>query len=123
MSGINLKCGEFIIINLDFCFEPGSHWISVKVFEKTIEIYDSLGMTSREWFRPPYFIFNFLSQYFKTHSIFITPHIQNSFSSVCGQYVLFFLVSSGDLDEKLSYFSKSKTFNDITVQKKLGTSY
>ena len=75
-------------------------------------------MKSREWFRPPYFMFTFLSQYFKTHKIFITPHIQNCYSSLCGQYVLFFLVSSGDLDKKLSYFSNSKTYNDSTVRKK-----
>ena len=91
--------GNFFIVNLDFSFENGSHWIALKFKKSHIEIYDSLGMNVYGWFRKPFHLLQFLFKYSKTHSLFITPHLQNSSSNLCGVYALFFLLTNLSLNE------------------------
>ena len=67
------------------------------------------------WLRKPFHALQFLLKFTKTHSIFITPHLQHSFSNLCGVYVLFFLITNLPLDKSLSYFSHCKKTNDILL--------
>ena len=116
---LNLKIneGNFFVVNLDFQNEPGTHWIGVKFKTKTIEIFDSLGMNSSGWFRKPYFLLKFLLKFRKTHSLYITPHLQHSTSYLCGFYVLYFLKSKLCLKNNLRNFTQSKIKNDSLIKK------
>ena len=67
---LKLSNQEFCIINLDFSSEEGSHWIGIKLNNNVLEIYDSLGMTSDGWYRPPFFFLIF--------SLSIVTHIKLS---------------------------------------------
>ena len=112
---LNPKPGNFFIVNLDFSFENGSHWIAFKFKKSQIEIYDSLGMNVYGWLRKPFHALQFLFKFSKTHSIFLTPQLQNSFSNLCGVYVLFFLLTNLNLNESLSYFTHCQKTNDILL--------
>ena len=107
---------QFCIINLDFAHETGSHWIGLKFNKKSIEIYDSLGLTSDGWFKKPYFLLRFLLRFKKSHRIFITPHLQHSLSFLCGFYLLYFLSSNDSLTHKLRPFSRFKSYNDKFIK-------
>ena len=116
LSNLKISEDKFFVVNLDFENEPGTHWIGIKVKNKIIEIYDSLGMNSLGWFRKPYFLLKFLFRFRNTHKLYITPHLQHSSSYLCGFYVLYFLNSNVCLKSNLLHFTQSKIHNDVIIK-------
>ena len=115
LSSINLPC--FIIVNTALSTETDGHWIGIGIFEKSIEIYDSLGMNSEFWTREPYFLLSFIKRYNTTHRIFISPVLQNPNSNLCGFYSLFFILSREftHFNFLLSLFTTDLSLNDLLL--------
>ncbi|MBM3938369.1 MAG: hypothetical protein FJ333_06915 [Sphingomonadales bacterium] len=82
-----LKKNYFWIINTDVSNGPGKHWYCILRLGSVLECFDSLGVSEAQKC--------FLCTHFKTKSIthisFNHTQIQPFSSSLCGQYVLFYL--------------------------------
>ena len=116
LESLKPKPYNFFVVNLDFSSEPGSHWIGVKFKKSIIEVYDSFGMQISGWYRRPYYLLNFLFKYSNSHSISITPKLQDASSNICGLYCLYFLHPFPSLDKKLMLFSSNRKENDIFIE-------
>ena len=82
----------FLIVNLDSSNFPGSHWISIRIGTKFVEVFDSLGFRSELWDRYSPIIFHFLKNFAKTHNFLISPIMQMPYTFDCGLFCLYFVV-------------------------------
>ena len=81
-----------LIVNLDSCQQPGSHWIALIIRKKTLEIFDSFGFNIHKWPRVlPSKLFNFLHRFALRRRVFISRDIQSVTSTLCGFYCIYFL--------------------------------
>ena len=113
----NLKDKHFIILNTDIKSGVGLHWYTVVRVNDLIECFDSLGIRDDQK--------NFICSNFNfkgiSHVTFNTTQIQPSFSTLCGQYVLFYLFERYhnldlEFDELVNIiFSEQLSKNDETV--------
>jgi len=82
-----IKDKHFIVINTDEKTGPGKHWYVVLRCHNLIECFDSLGVRNERKV--------FLSSHFRikglTHITFNSTQVQPDGSTLCGQYVLYFL--------------------------------
>ncbi len=87
-----VKNPVFLIVNLDPQSEAGSHWISLRISDKEVEIFDSLGFNPHSWGFYPKLIFQFLSNFKYSHNFKISPVLQppNTFS--CGVFAIYFVL-------------------------------
>ena len=84
------------IINLDPCWEAGSHWVAVYIpLHGKAEYFDSYG------FKPNDYIVKTLQHL--DQDIIYSSHLLQGFSTVCGQYCLIFLLLR----------ARNYTFNEI----------
>ena len=79
-----LKYPVSLIVNLDISRLEGSHWLSIYINRKSVEIFDSLGMNPKLWGSYPSAIFKFLAAYSFSHNFYISPVIQPPFTLTCG---------------------------------------
>ena len=111
----------FLVSNLDISSSPGSHWISLRVCEKSIEIFDSLGFDRKLWGKYPIGLQTFLARYKNSHSFLISPILQPIYTQDCGFYCIFFVLYRNlfTFAECVSYFSKILTLNHNILINKL----
>ena len=116
-----LSFPAFIISNLDISSSEGSHWISLRVCEKSVEIFDSLGFDRKLWGKYPIGLQTFLARYQNSHSFFISPILQPISTQDCGFYCIFFVLYRKlfTFSECVSYFSKILTLNHNILINKL----
>ncbi len=107
-----MPCGY--IVNTDKSTNPGQHWIMIWITKPGLpnEYFDSLGEL------PRYQSFKrLLGPNYKCNRCLI----QNPFTSVCGQYAMFFLLSKCkgvSMERIFNYFDKKDlTKNDIFINK------
>ena len=74
----------FLIVNLDSKSESGSHWISIRISDKEVEIFDSLGFNPHLWGFYPKLIFQFLFNFKYSHNFRISPVLQPQNTFSCG---------------------------------------
>ncbi|KAJ8023215.1 hypothetical protein HOLleu_35549 [Holothuria leucospilota] len=105
-----------LLANTDRKEEPGSHWVAIYADGESIEFFDSFG-------RPPeacaFDFGKFLKRYASKSPLKINDkQIQNIFSTVCGQYCLFFLlhrVRGMSMSSIVNLFTKRYDVNDELV--------
>ena len=107
-----LPCG--IIANTDPADKPGEHWVAFYIdINGKAEYFDSYGQ------RPTLSYFkDFLKLNSKGNYIRNTMPLQGSFSSVCGQYCLFYLLHRSrnwTMGEITGFFTRDKNSNDFFV--------
>lgn len=113
----SLPC--FIIVNIDSGNLPGSHWITLGIFPKSIEIFDSLGFDIFNWSRVPCTLLNFVHRLSVTRKVIVSPRIQSDYSTLCGFYCLFYMFMRYHTCMKsvLSYFGSKFSCNDSVLLK------
>lgn len=112
----------FFIFNTDPSNKPGSHWVSVVIFEdQTGYFFDSYGRypTNKEFI-------NFMNK----HTIkwdYNNKQLQGYFSDVCGQYCLLFVHNLSknrySISRFLSQFKNAYSKNDEKVCKMVEKSF
>lgn len=110
---------HFIIVNTDISEGPGKHWFTLVRLKNTIEYFDSLGVDKQKQ--------DFICSHFNITGISYVAlnktQLQPLTSSLCGEYVLFYLFERYhnldlDFDELLNQiFSENFMQNDETVIK------
>ena len=86
----NLPC--IFIVNVDSYQEPGSHWLAVAIFEKSIEIFDPLGFKFYNWKSVPCQLLKFIQSESLSKKLHIAPQIQPLSSHLCAFYCIFFVL-------------------------------
>lgn len=113
-----LKNRHFIILNTDVKSGPGKHWYTVVRIGDCVECFDSLGIDEPK----KYFLrSNFNFDGIRFISCNITP-LQPITSTLCGQYVLFFLFERYhnfdiDFNELINTVFTSDTFQNDEIVK------
>lgn len=113
-----LEDRHFIIVNTDISQGPGKHWFAIVRLKNTIEYFDSLGLDNNKK--------KFICSHFNVKGISAVAlnltQLQPPTSSLCGQYVLFYLFERYhnldlDFDELLNQiFSPNVIENDKRVK-------
>lgn len=76
-----------LIVNIDPHYKPGRHWIALYVQRGEVEAFDSYGNLPSHY---SLYIERFLQRFTKV--VFNTKKLQSSYTKVCGQYCLFYLM-------------------------------
>ena len=85
----NLPC--IFIVNVDSYQEPGSHWLAVAIFEKSIEIFDPLGFKFYNWKSVPCQLLKFIQTESLSKKLLIAPQLQSLSSHLCAFYCIYFV--------------------------------
>ena len=111
----------FLISNLDISDAPGSHWLSIRIDQSTIEIFDSLGFDQKLWGKFPLGLQKFLSRFRFSHNFYFSPILQSPQTSDCGFYCVYFILFRTKLtfSECISHFSSVLTLNHRILINKL----
>ena len=104
----------FLIVNIDSSNMPGSHWITLGIFQKHIEVFDPLGFNIFNWSRVPCTLISFIHRLSVTRKILISKRVQPDTSTLCGFYCLFylFLRKTKSMRTILSFFNEKLSLND-----------
>ena len=81
----------FLIVNIDSKGEKGSHWLALRIDDKTCEIFDPLGFEIFNWKSVPCQLLEFVHSHSKDKKILIGPRIQSDFSEICALYCCFYV--------------------------------
>ena len=81
----------FLIVNLDNDQMSGSHWISIGIFQNSIEIFDSLGFNVLNWPRIPTNLLLFLHRLALFKTVRCSKRLQPDNSSLCGFYCILYV--------------------------------
>ena len=104
---------SFYILNTDFYYKPGLHWLLLCFFEEYTIFFDSFGLS------PVYYNFPILVKQNSNTLVQSTLRLQSLDSSACGYYCIYFiyfLSRNIPFTEILKHFSKSnKIWNDKYV--------
>ena len=87
-----IKISDFpaiFCVNLDYSYEEGSHWLSIRVSQSSLEIFDPLGLHFNRYPKP---LINFVSKYGKFKCVKISPVLQPVSSELCGLYAIYFII-------------------------------
>ena len=119
---LNLKITSFpcfLIINLDHDQLPGSHWISLHITQKSVEIWDTLGFRLLDWPRVPCNLLKFLHNLVVSRQIKISRRIQSASSVLCGFYCIFFVICRPfmSFSKLMNTFSMKYSSNDQALIK------
>ena len=86
----NLPC--VFLVNIDSSNEPGSHWLALALFEKSIEVFDPLGFKFYNWASVPCQLLNFIHSEAISKQLLISPQIQPLSSNLCAFYCMYFVI-------------------------------
>lgn len=81
---------SFIVLNLDFRANEGSHWIAIGIYDSQLLICDSLGGILPDA-RLSKNLANFLAPLVCNRKIIMTRQLQSLDSGTCGLYCIFFI--------------------------------
>ena len=85
----SLPC--IFLVNIDSSNKPGSHWIVLAAFDKTLEIFDPLGFKIYNWKSVPCNLLNFIHTESLSRQLLISPQIQSLSSNLCAFYCMYFV--------------------------------
>lgn len=111
---LHIKTPTYLVSNLDFDTEPGSHWIAIHIERNGVgQYFDSYG-------RPPTGNHrSFLNRTTRQWD-FNRYRLQHDFTSVCGEYCLTYLYykfHGNSMMDFVQLFDSSKLNNDLFVHK------
>ena len=112
---------KYLIVNLDPSNSPGSHWISLRIDRKSVEIFDSLGYNYRIWKILPLPLLIFLNSLRKTREIIFSPVLQSKSDTICGLFCVYFVLfrQINSFSQCISVFSSSLDLNKTIINKLL----
>ena len=104
----------FLIVNIDSRNKQGSHWISIRIDKKQLEIFDPLGFKIFNWKNVPCKLLEFVHYHALNKKILISPRIQPNNSYYCALYCIFFTFfrNFNSFNRLCSLFSKNLHKND-----------
>ena len=82
----------FFIVNIDSSDKNGSHWISIGIFNDSVEIFDTLGFKIFKWASIPCHLLKFLHRIIGQRTLKISKRIQGPDSIFCGYYCVFYVL-------------------------------
>ena len=77
----------FLMVNLDKTGMSGSHWISLGIFQKSIEVFDPLGFEIFNWPRIPCHLLSFLHKH-STNRTFSSLVVYNPVHQNCVDFIV-----------------------------------
>ncbi len=101
----------FLVVNLDYSFQLGSHWIVLHVTNSKVEICDSYGFSVSNWFSYPSPLIKFLNRYTSTHAFRASPRLQSLNSYTCGLFCIYFIIYRNILPFQNCFTKFSKNFS------------
>ena len=109
----------YLIVNLDSSNLPGSHWITIRISRRTVEVFDPAGFEIFNWSRIPCTLLEFLHRQTVSRKIILSPSLQPQKSTLCGYYCIFYILLRAHytLSTITSYFSPSLSQNDRRLKK------
>ena len=112
----------FFIINIDSSDKEGSHWISLGIFQESVEIFDTLGFKIFKWSSIPCTLLKFLHRIIGQRSLKISKRIQGPDSIFCGYYCIFYVLMRPYFSWNMiqRQFSSDYDKNDLQLIKLLG---
>ena len=104
----------FLIANIDDSHQRGSHWISIRISKKNVEIFDSLGFDSILWGKTSPNLLYFLNRYLSSHKFLYSPVLQAKNSASCGLFSAFFIRNRQkfSFEQCCNFFSRNLYQND-----------
>ena len=99
----------FLVANLDYSNQAGTHWIGLGIFKEKIEIFDPLGFDIFNWPTVPCGLMNFLHRLSVTRHVEICPRIQSDSSRLCGIFSIFYILKRKTASMKEIYSSFNLT--------------
>ena len=88
----NISINHFpctLIVNTDECGMKGSHWISLRISKRKVELFDSLGLIYEN--KLPLTILSFIQRFAISRSFKFNKRLQPDSSVLCGFYCIFFI--------------------------------
>ena len=109
---------SFFVVNLDSSYMHGSHWLAIRISNKSIEIFDPLGFEILGWPRIPCNLLKFVKRWAVHRKTFISPILQPKESFLCGFYCILFIICRNfiSFSEILNQFGHPNS-NDLFVSK------
>ena len=102
-----------LVINTDPADKPGQHWVAIYITRDGVgEYFDSYGKA------PSVPQIEYFLRKNAKYVIYNKRQIQGTFSTVCGQYVIFFLLHRCrglSMDKIINFFSLDTMDNDLNV--------
>ena len=108
----------FIVINLDFRENQGTHWIAVAVYATELFVCDSLGGIIPDE-RLPKNIISFLAPFVSERQVLFTRQLQPLDSGTCGLYCITFIQQLSKYNcicEFLRLFTSDLMNNDKVIK-------
>ena len=104
----------FLIVNIDSSDLPGSHWITVRLDRKSIEIFDPAGFEIFNWPRIPCTLLTFIHKLTVSRQISLSTRLQSPKSHLCGFYCIFYILyrNHHTLSQLSSLFTTNLARND-----------
>ena len=109
----------YLIINLDPSHLPGSHWLAMRVDQKTVEVFDPAGFELMNWPRIPCSLLTLIHRLTSNRSLLVSKRTQSPTSNLCGFYCMFYVILRQHLTLKTieSFFSTNLSRNDTKLIK------
>ena len=106
-----------IIVNIAESSIVHGHWLSIRLTNQTIEIFDSLGCSPEQWGYYPKTLISFLNHFAYSHSFKTSPVLQSTGSHACGLYCVYFILFRTRLSfrQLVTEFTVDKDQNDLIL--------
>lgn len=106
----------YLIINTDIRGNRGKHWITIRISQKSVELFDSLGLLYQN--RLPIAILAFIQRFSVSRQFIFNKPIQSRKSILCGFYSMFyvFLRQHCSLQIIESFFGNNLSKNDDIIK-------
>lgn len=103
------------LVNVDSQREPGSHWLAIAIFEKSIEIFDPLGFKFYNWKSVPCQLLKFIQSESFSKKLLIAPQVQPLSSHLCAFYCIYYVFHRHKMSfrEIISRFSLSSKNDNL----------
>ena len=110
---------SYFLVNIQPHSKSGSHWLSLGIFRKKLEVFDPLGFDFLKWDLVPCHLLDFLHLQSESREILKSHQIQPSNSKMCTFYCLLYVLlrDKYSLEKILSFFSKNCSLNDSKLYK------
>lgn len=108
----------FLVVNIDKISQPGSHWLAIGIFKRSIEIFDSVGFKIFLWSRVPCGLLTFLHKLSIGRTIRVSNRLQSRRSHLCGFYAMYYILARNCMSftDLCKIFSSNFIRNDQNIK-------
>ena len=90
LSQLDISYPCIFMVNIDSKHEQGSHWLAIRIDEKSLEIFDPLGFEIFNWKSVPCQLLEFTHFHSLNKKLLISQRIQSDLSEKCALYCCFY---------------------------------